>query len=163
MKANLTRQLSLVQSLISGIQKHLSTASSLSFGGQTTTPAALIALLTAWIAAVNVLAAARAQTKNALAAERAQEVAIEGVVKALIAYVEATYTDAAVLADFGLAPRKPHAAHRGRQGTGRSAQEGHARGARDHGEAPEGGHPRDGDRTARGARGASAGQDLENG
>jgi hypothetical protein len=106
MRSTMQNQITLVQSLIVGIQKHLSTVSSLSFGGLTTTPVALIALLTAFVTAANALTAARAQAKNAEVARDLQEQAIDGVVKALKAYVLATYTDIAVLADFGLAPQK---------------------------------------------------------
>jgi hypothetical protein len=106
MKQPMSKQLALVQALIAGIHKHFSTASSLAFGGQTTTPAALITLLTAFVSAMNALIAARAQTKNCEVALDLQETALAGIIKALKAYVLATFTDAATLADFGLAPPK---------------------------------------------------------
>jgi hypothetical protein len=106
MKENMSKEVALVESLVAGIQKHLSTTSSLSFAGQTTTPAALIALLTAFVSAMSALLAARAQTKNAQASFALQANAVGALVKSLKAYILATYTDVAVLADFGLAPRK---------------------------------------------------------
>jgi hypothetical protein len=106
MKTSISSELALVQSLIAGIQKHFSTTSTLSFAGQTNTQAAIIALLTAFVTAANALLAARAQTKNAQVALDLQANAVGALVKALKAYILATFTDVATLADFGLAPRK---------------------------------------------------------
>ncbi len=102
-------QLAQVKSLILGITKHLSTASTLTLGGSTMAPAALITVLTTFITAAGTLATARAATQTALDDERAKEAAIAGLVKALIAFVYSMYTDATILADFGLPPRKPRA------------------------------------------------------
>ncbi len=96
-------------SLIAGLQKHFSNASSLAFGGQTLSPQALIALLQSLIDAGDAAAAAKVSARDAVKAERAKALVVRPTVRAFVKFVYATFAEAQDLADFGLAPHKPQA------------------------------------------------------
>jgi hypothetical protein len=102
-----SKQASLAESLIAGTKKHLSTASSLAFGGNTYTPAEVGASLQTLADLRAAVSDAKAVTKAKVDAERAQAPPLLGHMAEYVAFVRATFGNKPdVLADFGLDPKK---------------------------------------------------------
>jgi hypothetical protein len=98
---------SLAESLIAGTKKHLSTASSLAFGGGTFTPAQVEASLQTLADLRTAVDDARAAAKTKVAAELAQAPALRSHMAAFESFVRATFGNTPdVLADFGLQPKR---------------------------------------------------------
>ena len=97
----------LADSLASGTQKHLSSASTLAFDGGSFAPAQVenqLKLISSLRADAE---SAKLTAKAKLAAEKAQLPSLMAFMNAFIAFVKATFGDSPeVLADFGLAPKK---------------------------------------------------------
>jgi hypothetical protein len=93
-------------SLIAGIQKHLVNAS-MTFGGGTFTTTQVTAELQELVGLRNAVNAARASTKVKVDAETAQAPALRAYMGAFVDFVRVQFgTQADVLADFGIAPKK---------------------------------------------------------
>jgi hypothetical protein len=102
-KANLQTQLG---DLVAGTQKHFPNGS-LTFGGATYAPAALIQLFQSLDDATTGMDAAKATWQDALKAQSDARAKVGPVVKAYRSYLVALYGHAvSTLADFGLAPHK---------------------------------------------------------
>jgi hypothetical protein len=102
-KANLHTQLG---NLVAGTQKHFPNGS-LTFGGATYTPAALIQLLQSLDAATTGTDVAKATWQDALKVQGDARAKVGPVLKAYRSYLVALYGNAVgTLADFGLTPHK---------------------------------------------------------
>jgi hypothetical protein len=92
--------------LIAGVQKHLANAS-MTFAGGTFTAAQATAQLESLVDLRAAVTASQAATSAKVDAEQAQRPALLAFMSALVQYVRAMFgTQADVLADFGLDPRK---------------------------------------------------------
>jgi hypothetical protein len=107
MKTNNSTLAARYAKVISGIQLHLTTVTSLVLDGATYAPADLVKLFTSWAAAVALVTSTKAQWQAAVVAEHALSKTLQGVWLALQAYARNQYGQTpAVLADFGYTPRK---------------------------------------------------------
>jgi hypothetical protein len=107
-KTNKATRVAVDQKLIDGVQKHLASAS-LILAGKTYTAAEAVKFLQERIDAVASVKARTAEVTNAIAAEKAKVAETKHLVSALRQFVRAAFgTDAATLADFGIAlPKQP--------------------------------------------------------
>jgi hypothetical protein len=97
----------LATSLIAGIQKHLATAGQLPVAGGTFTAAQIIAQLQQLVDLRTAVDAARAATTAKVAAETAQAPALRVFMAAVVQFVRAAFgSQADVIVDFGLSPKK---------------------------------------------------------
>ena len=97
----------LARQLIAGTKQHFSTASSLTFGNGTFTPAQVEAFLQTLIDLRTAVDDAKSGTKAKIVAEAAQGPSLRSQMAALVAFVKATFGDSPdALADFGLKPKK---------------------------------------------------------
>jgi hypothetical protein len=105
---NKKNQVSRVQQLVAGTNKHFPNGSDpLSFGGVTRTVAALTQLLQSYLDTRSAVVASQATTKAKLAGERAQSPPLLAAIDEYVAFLRARFGDAPdALADFGLAPPK---------------------------------------------------------
>jgi hypothetical protein len=95
-----------IRDLITGTQKHFPNGS-LTFGGETYTPAALIQLLQGLDDATTGMDAARAKWQDAVKAQRDVRAKVGPVMQAYRSYLVALFGNAVEsLADFGMTPRK---------------------------------------------------------
>jgi hypothetical protein len=93
---------------IAGIAKHLVGVTSVTFSSAAHTPADLTTAFQTLVSLRAAVIAAQAAEKAKLSAESAQRPAILVLLDGFEAYVKLTYSEQAdVLADFGLAPKKP--------------------------------------------------------
>jgi hypothetical protein len=107
MSSNPSKSASLAELLIAGIKKHLSTATSVTFGGATYTPAQIETSLQTLADLRSAVDAAKATTQAKVAAEKTQAPPLRSLMAAFEAYVKVTFGNAPdVLADFGLTPNK---------------------------------------------------------
>jgi hypothetical protein len=105
-KLNKAKQIADDQQLIAGILKHLAT-STLTLGGKAYLGTALVSLLQPRVDAGQASVAARAASRNAVAADDAVLAETDETVVALKQTLQLMYgTDAATLADFGTMPKK---------------------------------------------------------
>jgi hypothetical protein len=96
------------QNMIGGLSKHKATIPSLPIGGKTLTPDEAIQVLQTRIDASNRSLSARASAKAAVLAERSERSQTRQFVSSLRQVVRSMFEGSAdVLADFGLALRKP--------------------------------------------------------
>ena len=97
----------LAMQLLAGVKKHFPTASSLTFGSATFTPAQTEAFLQTLIGLRTAVDDAKSATKAKIVAEAAQAPSLRSQMAALVAYVKATFGNSPdALADFGLKPKK---------------------------------------------------------
>jgi hypothetical protein len=99
-----------IQGAIAGINKHLSSSTSLPLGGTAMTPQALVQLLQSCLDAIATTASATAQFHAATAAEKQLVTQVRALLLNLKSYVENLYGKASpTLSDFGIvrAPTKP--------------------------------------------------------
>ena len=126
-KANLQ---TLLGALVAGTQKHFPNGS-LTFGGATYTPAALIQLFQSLDAATTGTDAAKAQWQDALKSQSDVRAKVGPVVKAYRSYLVALYGNAvSTLADFGLTPHKAPAPQTAEQKAAAAAKREATRAAR---------------------------------
>jgi len=99
----------LAQTILAGIDKHLSGSASLLIGGQPYTPATLKAVYQAFIAAVTATAPLKGQWHQAVIAEQAALSVMQTATKGLKTYLVSNYGTGAVsvFTDFGLSAPKP--------------------------------------------------------
>ena len=97
----------LAKTLIVGVQKHLATAGQLPVAGSTFTAAQIVAELQQLVDLREAVDTARAATTAKVAAETAQAPALRVFMSAIVQLVRAAFgSQADVIADFGLAPKK---------------------------------------------------------
>ena len=107
MSANKQKKADLAMQLVAGTQKHLANIAALMFASGTFTPQQVEAQLTLLSTLRADVEAAKAIVKAKLAAEEAQAAALIAFQDAFIAFVKAAFSNSpAVLADFGLSPKK---------------------------------------------------------
>jgi hypothetical protein len=95
------------EQLIAGTKKHFSSASSLTFGSGTFTPAQIEAFLQTLADLRTAVDDAKAATKAKLAQEQAEGAPLRSQMAAYVAFVKASFSKSPdVLADFGLKPKK---------------------------------------------------------
>ena len=100
----------LAKQLVAGATKRFSTASSLTFGNGTFTPAQVEAFLKTLIDLRSAVDDAKAATKAKINAEAAQAPSLRSQMAAFVAFVKATFGSSPdALADFGLKPKKTRA------------------------------------------------------
>ena len=93
--------------LIAGTKKHFPTASSLTFGSATYTPAQVEASLQKLADLRTAVDDAKTATQAKIAAEQAEAAPLRSQMTAYVAFVKASFSRSPdVLADFGLKPRK---------------------------------------------------------
>ena len=98
---------SLAESLIAGVKKHLSTASSLEFDASAYTPAEVEASLQTLADLRAAVEQAQVVAKQRQAEEAAQAPALRAHMAAFVAFVKARFGDRPdILGDFGLVPKK---------------------------------------------------------
>jgi hypothetical protein len=91
------------QSLIAGVNKHLSTVTSVTIAGQSLTPAQIVQSLQTLVDLRTAVLAAQASAKAKVSAETSQLPPLRALMSAFTAYVKASYlASPEVLADFGL-------------------------------------------------------------
>jgi hypothetical protein len=96
--------------LIAGTKAHLASATSVTFGSATYTPAQIEAFLQTLIDLRTAVDAAKSATKAKIVAEAAQAPALRIQMDAFVSYVKATFGNSPdVLADFGITPKKARA------------------------------------------------------
>jgi hypothetical protein len=99
-----------VTAIMAGIQKQYASTASLSFNGQTMTPAAIIALIQAYLAAVLAEAPAKAQYANSVKTQKTALASMNAVIVPFTSYLHSVFgTNPTALGDFGLTPRKRRA------------------------------------------------------
>jgi len=97
----------LARQLIAGTQKHLANAAAMQFAGGAFTPTQIVDELTQLLVLRADVDAARAATRNKVDAERAKLPALRAFMSAFVQALRVAYgTQADVLADFGLPPKK---------------------------------------------------------
>jgi len=97
------------QSLIAGVNKHLSAMTSVTVAGQSLTPAQIVQSLQTLVDLRTAFLAAQASAKAKVSAETTQSPPLRALMSAFTAYVKASYLNSPeVLADFGL-QTKPRA------------------------------------------------------
>ena len=107
MSANKRKKADLAVQLAAGTQKHLANVATLMFASGSFTPQQVEAQLTLLSTLRADVEAAKATVKAKLAEEQAQSAALNAFQDAFIAFVKATFGNSpAVLADFGLSPKK---------------------------------------------------------
>ena len=107
MRANKRKKADLAVQLAAGTQKHLANVATLMFASGSFTPQQVEAQLTLLSTLRADVEAAKATVKAKLAEEQAQSAALNAFQDAFIAFVKATFGNSpAVLADFGLSPKK---------------------------------------------------------
>jgi hypothetical protein len=100
----------LATQLVAGTKQHFSTASSLTFGNGTFTPAQVEAFLQTLIDLRTAVDDAKSATKAKIVAEAAQAPSLRSQMAAFVTYVKATFGNSPdALADFGLKPKKARA------------------------------------------------------
>jgi hypothetical protein len=105
---NRTRQQNADQKLIDGLTKHRATITSLPIGGKTLTPDEVVQTLQARVKASATSLTSKASAKAAVLAERADRAETRQFVSDLTQVIRSMFGGSAdVLADFGLALRKP--------------------------------------------------------
>ena len=98
--------LAAVQALIAGAEKDFPNAQ-LSFGGNSLTTSALVALLKSLADAINAVNVAQASAKDAVVALVSVEAKVGPIMRAFVRFVRASFpATASQLADFGLQPPK---------------------------------------------------------
>ena len=96
------------QSLIAGVNKHLSTVTSVTIAGQSLTPAQIVQSLQTLVDLRTAVLAAQASAKAKVSAETTQSPPLRALMKALTAYVRASFLNSPEeLADFGLQTKAP--------------------------------------------------------
>jgi len=91
------------QSLIAGVNKHLSTVTSVTIAGQSLTPAQIVQSLQTLVDLRTAVLAAQASAKAKVSAETTQSPPLRALMSVFTAYVRASYlASPEVLADFGL-------------------------------------------------------------
>ena len=101
------QEVALAKQVIVGVGKHFAGVSTLTFGGGSSTPAEVTGQLQTLVDLRTVVTTAQTAEQSALAKEDAQAPAIVAMMVALLAYVKAMFAgQPAILADFGVAPRK---------------------------------------------------------
>jgi hypothetical protein len=91
------------QSLIAGVNKHLSTVTSVTIAGQSLTPAQIVQSLQTLIDLRTAVLGAQASAKAKVSAETTQSPPLRAFMQALTAYVRASFLNSPEkLADFGL-------------------------------------------------------------
>ena len=107
---NKDTKMTLAKQLIAGFKEHYSTASSLTLGSESFTPAQVEAFLQTLIDLRTAVDDAKSATKAKIMAEDAQAPALRSRMAALVAIVKASFASSPdVLADFGLKPKKVRA------------------------------------------------------
>jgi hypothetical protein len=97
----------LAKTLIAGVQKHLANVGQLPLAGGLYTPPQMVTELQSLVTLRADVETAQAATKTKVDAEQAQMPGLRAFMSALVQYVRAAYgTQADVLADFGLPPKK---------------------------------------------------------
>ncbi len=98
---------SLAKQLVAGIGKHMTNVASVTLLGATMTPAEVAKSLETFAALRSDAEAAKANATTKVAAENAHAPALRALMDAFMAVVKAAYgTQADVLADFGLPPKR---------------------------------------------------------
>jgi len=107
MPVSKTTKADLAKKLIAGTQAHLANLVTLMFASGSFTPAQVEAQLLLLFTLRADVEAAKATVKEKIAAEKAQRAALVSFQDEFIAFVKATFSNSpAVLADFGLSPKK---------------------------------------------------------
>jgi hypothetical protein len=106
---NRTTQQNADQKLVDGLNKHKAQITALPIGGQTLTPAQVIATVQARLDASSAALTAKATANAAVLAERTERTQTKAFVFSLRQVIRSMFgASPDILADFGLAPPKPH-------------------------------------------------------
>jgi hypothetical protein len=98
-------KVTLIQAMLAGIAKHFANTASFQVNNEALQKAVILAAFQAYLAAVPVVAAAKAQYASSVQARITALASSNAMLKALTAYVRTTFgNEPAILADFGLKP-----------------------------------------------------------
>ncbi len=98
-------KVTLILAMIAGIVKYFGNVASFKLNNQDTQKTAMLAAFQAYLSAVPLVAAAKAQYASSVQAESAALASCSALLKAMTSYVRTTYgNDPAILAEFGLKP-----------------------------------------------------------
>lgn len=98
-------KVTLIQAMLAGIAKYFANSASFQVNNETLQKAAILAAFQAYLAAVPVVAANKAQYASSVQARSTALASSNAMLKALTAYVRTMFgNEPAILADFGLKP-----------------------------------------------------------